>query len=93
MLDWNRFEEGEITMVIVCNGNVYEGSQKVVDVLVEVAKDKVRGGGFCIVAVQNEGMVEMKKDYFTTKVALYERKKEYEDAGFTVYLVDRGLLK
>jgi len=80
-------------MKILVNGNLYEGNQNIVEVVVKMATDKVRGSGFAIVAVQKEGMIEMKKDMFPSKVELYTRKKEYEDAGFKVYLVDRGLTR
>ena len=77
-------------MIIICNGNIYEGGQLTVGVLVGIAKDKMRGAGFAIVAVEKGNQVEMKNDLYSSKVKLYERKKEYEDAGFKVYIVDRG---
>ena len=80
-------------MIILINGNTYEGNQSIADVTIQIAKDAVRGSGFGIVAVQKDDMVEMKKDMFPSKVELYTRKKEYEDAGFKVYLVDRGLTR
>ena len=80
-------------MIILINGNTYEVNQSIAEVTIQIAKDAVRGSGFGIVAVQKDDMVEMKKDMFPSKVALYTRKKEYEDAGFKVYLVDKGLTR
>jgi len=80
-------------MIILVNGNTYEGGQAVADVVIKIAKDKLRGSGFGIVAIEKRGLLEMKKDMFPSKVELYARKKEYEDAGFKVYLVDRGLAR
>lgn len=69
-------------MRVLLNDHLYEMSRKQFDGVLNVAKKAVKRG---IYAVENDGIVQMKKETYTNKAELEKAVAEYEENGFKVY--------
>lgn len=77
-------------MKVVIDDKLHEASQTAVNILIKVAKDKYRSEKkHAIVAVEQKGIIEMRKDEFATSRLLDQARRYHKANGFKVYYVRR----
>ena len=75
--------------ILQVNGNVYELSDTMKKAVIKMAQDKFKGQN-AIVAVEKDGVVEMKRDVFVNNQNFNRKIMEYNKAGFLVHYTRKG---
>ena len=81
-------------MIVVVNGNVYAMDKKKTSVLLDIARTKyIKEQAYAIYAIENNDVLEMKRNTYKNSKQLNSIKAEYEALGFKVHFVLKGETK
>lgn len=72
----------EKIMKVIVNNHLYKMNKEEVKGLLEIARENIKDG---IIAIEKDGLIEMRKDTFESNSKLKNMIKEYKDLGYKVY--------